>query len=144
MYFEEFEIGKKTVTPEKQFTADALDTFLEVTGLLLPIFQKDEMAKAIGHKQRLIPGPMVLSVTMGLVKPTGWFDHIVAVLEFEHLRFLKAVHVGHTIHAGIRVKQTKATRNPDRGMVVLSYSAFNQDGEQVLSADGKYLMQTRK
>ena len=83
MYFEDFKIGMTTKTPSKEFTSEALDTFLEATGLKLPIFQDNRKAQSIGHKERLVPGPMILSVTMGLVKPTGWFDHIVAVLEFE-------------------------------------------------------------
>ncbi|MFH0729468.1 MAG: MaoC/PaaZ C-terminal domain-containing protein [Pseudomonadota bacterium] len=144
MYFEEFEIGKKTVTPAKQITAEALDTFLDISGLHLPLFMNDEAAQGIGHKKRLTPGPMILSLTMGLVKETGWFDHIVAVLEFEQLRFLKAMHIGDTIQAEMTVKFTKPTKNPNRGLVILSYLGFNQAGDNVLSADGKYLMQTRK
>jgi acyl dehydratase len=144
MYFEEFEIGKRTVTPTKKITVEALDTFLDISGLHLPIFMSDEMAQRIGHKRRLTPGPMILSLTMGLVKETGWFDHIVAVLEFEQLRFLKAMHIGDTIRAEMTVKFTKQTKNPNRGLVVLSYLGINQDGDNVLSADGKYLMQTRK
>jgi acyl dehydratase len=143
MYFEEFEIGKKTVTPTRKITVEALDAFLDISGLYLPLFMSDEMAQKIGHKQRLTPGPMILSLTMGLVKETGWFDHIVAVLEFEQLRFLKAMHIGDTIQAELTVKFTKQTQNPNRGLVVLSYHGTNQKGENVLSADGKYLMQTR-
>ena len=143
MYFEEFEIGKKTVTPAKKITVEALDAFLDISGLHLPLFMNDEMAQKIGHKKRLTPGPMILSLTMGLVKETGWFDHIVAVLEFEQLRFLKAMHIGDTIQAEMTVKFTKPTKNPSRGLVVLSYRGINQEGEDVLSADGKYLMQTR-
>jgi acyl dehydratase len=143
MYFEEFEIGKKTVTPAKKITVEVLDAFLDISGLHLPLFMNDEMAQKIGHKKRLTPGPMILSLTMGLVKETGWFDHIVAVLEFQQLRFLKAMHVGDTIQAEMTVKFTKPTKNPNRGLVVLSYRGINQEGEDVLSADGKYLMQTR-
>jgi len=143
MYFEEFEIGKKTVTPVREITVEALDTFLDISGLHLPMFMNDEMAQRIGHSKRLTPGPLILSLTMGLVKETGWFDHIVAVLEFEQLRFLKAMHIGDTIQAHMTVKFAKPTKNPNRGLVVLSYLGINQAGDDVLSADGKYLMQTR-
>jgi acyl dehydratase len=144
MYFEEFEIGKRTITPAKEITTEILDTFLDISGLHLPMFMSDEMAQRIGHAKRLTPGPLILSLTMGLVKETGWFDHIVAVLEFEQLRFLKPMHIGDTIQAQLTVKLTKPTKNPNRGLVVLSYLGINQEGEDVLSADGKYLMQTRK
>lgn len=144
MYFEDFEIGKKTVTPTREITVEALDTFLDISGLHLPMFMSDEMARKIGHEKRLTPGPMILSLTMGLVKETGWFDHVVAVLEFEHLRFLKAMHIGDTIQAQMTVKLTKPIKNPTRGLVVLSYLGINQEGDSVLSADGKYLIQTRE
>jgi acyl dehydratase len=143
MYFEEFIIGKQTITPVKTITADALDTFINISGLYLPMFMHDERAREIGHKRRLTPGPMILSLAMGLVKDTGWFDHIFAVLGFDQLRFLKTVHVGDTVQAQLSVKMTKSTKNPQRGLVVLSYLVVNQAGESVLSADGTYLMRTR-
>ena len=144
MYFEEFIAEKQTITPERKITADNIDAFLNVSGLHLPMFMSDEAAQRIGHERRLVPGPMILSVAMGLVKETGWFDHVVAVLEFDELCFIKALHPEQSVKAEITVKHTKLTKNPERGFIILEYKVTDQNGEIVLSATGKYLMQTRR
>jgi len=119
MYFEEFVIGKQTVTPERKITAINVDAFLDISGLHLPMFLSDEGAQRIGHEQRLVPGPMILSVAMGLAKEKQ------------------------SIKAEITVKHTKLTQNPERGLVTLAYKVINQNDEVVLSATGKYLVQMR-
>jgi acyl dehydratase len=143
MYFEDFVVGRQTATPERKITVLDLDAFLDISGLHLPMFSSDESAQRIGHEKRLVPGPMILSVAMGLVKETGWFDHVVAVVEFEELRFRKALHPGQSIKAEITAQDTKLTQNPERGLVTLAYKVTNENGEVVLEAKGKYLMQTR-
>ena len=143
MYFEEFIAGKQVITPERKITDRNLDSFLDLSGLHLPMFMSDEGAQQIGHARRLVPGPIILSVAMGLVRETGWFDHVVAVLEFEELRFTKALHPGHSIKAEITVQNSQPTRNPARGLVRLMFKVNNQNDETVLHAKGKYLMQTR-
>ncbi len=142
MYFEDFIVGKRTVTPEKKITSMDLDTFLDISGLHLPMFLSDEAARRIGHEQRLIPGPMILSIAMGLVKETGWLDHVVALVEFQELRFIKALHPGQSIKAEMTVEHTSLTKNPERGLVTLAYKVTNENDEVVLTTKGKYLIQT--
>jgi acyl dehydratase len=72
------------------------------------MFMSDKNARQFGHKRRLVPGPMVLSVAMGLVKETGWFDHVVAVVQFSELRFLKSFHPGQSLKVKIKVIHTQA------------------------------------
>ncbi len=144
MYFEDFFVGKQILTPEKKITETHLDAFLDISGLHLPMFISDEAARRIGHGQRLVPGPMILSVAMGLVKETGWFDHVVAVAEFQDLRFIKALHPGQSIKAEVTVEHASLTKNPERGLVTLVYEVTNENNEVVLTAKGKYLMQTRR
>jgi itaconyl-CoA hydratase len=143
MYFEDFVIGKQTLTLEKRITVTNLDAFLDISGLRLPMFLSDEGAQRIGHEKRLVPGPMILSIAMGLAKETGLFDHVVAVVEFDELRFSKALHPEQSIKAEITVTHTKPTQNPERGLVTLAYKVINENHEVVLSAKAKYLMQTR-
>jgi 2-methylfumaryl-CoA hydratase len=143
MYYEEFEEGKKTITPSRQVKAEELDAFLDITGLHLPMFLDDESAQEIGHPRRLVTGPMILAVAMGLVKASGWFDQVVAVTEFTGMRFLKAVHPGDTLQAAINVRETRPTRDARRGLVVLDYSINNQHGDVVLQMQGTYLFRTR-
>ena len=144
MYFEDFMDGLRVNTPAREITAAGLDAFLDLSRLHLPMFMTDDAARALGHPGRLVPGPMTLSILMGLVVETGWFDHVVAVLAFEDVRFLKAVHVGHRVAAEIAVRHTRPTRSLGRGVVRLSYIGNNQDGQRILTAEGTYLMAVRR
>lgn len=139
MYFEEFKSGLTTVTPSRTVTVEELDAFIDITGLHLPMFMSDERAQEIGHPRRLVTGPMVLAVAMGLVKASGWFDQVVAVLEFTDMRFRRAVHPGDTLTAHITVAESRPTSDPERGLVVLSYEILNQDDFKVLQMKGVYL-----
>lgn len=143
MYFEDFVAGKKALTPERKITASDVDAFLDIFGLHLPMFMSDEGAQQIGHEQRLVPGPMTLSVAMGLAKKIGWFDHMVAAIAIDELRFRRALHPEQSVKAEIMVQSANPTQNPKRGLVILVYNVINQNEETVLSARGKYLVQTR-
>ncbi|PLX22707.1 MAG: hypothetical protein C0600_16250 [Ignavibacteria bacterium] len=139
MFFEDFHSGLSAVTPSRTVTVEELDAFIDITGLHLPMFMSDESAQEIGHPRRLVTGPMVLAVAMGLVKASGWFDQVVAVLEFTDMRFRRAVHPDDTLTAHITVLDSRPTRDPARGLVVLSYQILNQDGNKVLEMKGTYL-----
>jgi len=139
MYFEDFHPGLTTVTPARSVSAEELDAFIDVTGLHLPMFLDDESAQELGHPRRLVTGPMVLAVAMGLVRASGWFDQVVAVLEFTDMRFRKAVHPGNTLQVHIAVRETRPTSDPQRGLVMLDYSVTNQDDISVLTMKGTYL-----
>jgi len=143
MYFEDFISGKQARTPERKITVSNLDAFIDIAGLHLPMFTSDDGAQQIGHEQRLVPGPMILAVTMGLVKEIGWFDHVVAVVAFDELRFRRALHPEQSVRAEVNVESTKPTQNPKRGLVVQAFNVINQYEETVLTARGNYLIQTR-
>lgn len=139
MHYESFHPGLSTVTPSRTVSAEELDAFLDIAGLHLPMFLDDEGAREVGHPRRLVTGPMILAVALGLVRAHGWFDQVVAVLEFNEMRFLKAVHPGDSLRAAITVMETRPTRDPGRGLVVLSFDIRNQDEVTVLSMKGTYL-----
>ena len=42
MYFEDFIAGNSILTPEREITTEDLDTFIEVSGLYLPMFMREE------------------------------------------------------------------------------------------------------
>ncbi|MFZ1731519.1 MAG: MaoC/PaaZ C-terminal domain-containing protein [Bacteroidota bacterium] len=139
MYFESFHPGLQSVTQWRTVNASELDAFLKIADLHLPMFLSDEGAQEVGHARRLVTGPMIFSVAMGLVRATGWFDQVVAGLEFNEMRFLKAVHPGDSLRARTTVMEARKTRDPRRGLVVLAFVVSNQDETPVLEMKGTYL-----
>jgi|GEM_PF-159022 len=139
MYFEDFHTGQHIRTEARTVTAGELDAFLDLAGLHLPMFLHDEGAREVGHPRRLVTGPMILAVALGLARAHGCFDQVVAALEFNHVRFLRAVHPGDSLRVAITVLETRPTRDPDRGLVRLDFNALNQEGATVLAMQGSYL-----
>ena len=55
---------------------------------------------------------------------------------YDHLRFIKPVFIGDTIHAKVTVKEKKDhKKRPDMGVVTETLEIINQKGETVLVAD---------
>jgi acyl dehydratase len=143
MFFEEFKPGLKVETPTITITVDDIDSFISLSGLDLPMFMDDAGARALGHEARLAPGPMVLSKAMGLMRQTGWFDQVVAVAGFDGLRFIKTMHPGDELRIKAEVKEAQPTHDPERGLVILTYTGLNQRDEIVLSSQAIYLFKCR-
>lgn len=140
MYFEQFKAKQVFTTAQRTVTAEDLDRFIELSGLDNPLFLSDQGARAAGHAQRLAPAPWQLSMAMGLCQQAGLFDHVVAVLGFDRMRFLRPVHPGHQLRLVAEVLQCRPTQNPQRGLVELDYRMTNQDGQTVMTARAVYLM----
>ena len=143
MYFEDFVIDEEKITPSRKVTAEDLDAFIRLSGLDNPIFNSEGGAREMGHRGRLVPAPFQLSLAMGLCQQAGLFDRVVAVLEFENLRFLRPVHPGATLKVRARAVEKRPTSRPERGLVVLDYDLLDQDGQAVMSARAKYLMRQK-
>lgn len=143
MFFEDLPVGLTLRTLTRLVTASDVDAFVELTGLKNPIFESDAGAQIAGHAARLTPGPMLLALAMGLAQQTGLFDHVVAVLQFDAVRFLGTVHPGDAITLDVEVVAQRKTRRPDRGLVELDYVLTTQRGQKVMVAHATYLMRTR-
>lgn len=143
MFFEEFEPDSTYAIGSRTMTDDDIDRFIALSGLNNPLFTSDKTARERGHPGRLVPGPLILSLAMGLVQQAGLFNHVVAVLEFERLRFLAPVHPGHTLSLTASVMEKRPTSNPKRGLVIVDFTMTNQDQKTALSARARYLMARR-
>lgn len=140
MYFEDFEVGMSFTTGRRTVTDNDLDRFIALSGLDNPIFRRPVDPEG---SPRLVPAPLQLSVAMGLAQQDGIFDHVVAVTEFDQMRFLHPVHPNDTVSLRVGVTDKRPTSKPDRGVVRLSYELINQRGQVVMSALAVYLMRRR-
>lgn len=142
MYWQEMHPGLSLTSPEREITGEHIDGFVASTGLDLAMFTSEEAAKAEGHPKRVVPGLMTLGVAMGLVQRTGMFDHVVAVMGFEDLRFTRWTLLGDRVKVEAEVLSV-APDNEKRGKAVLQFSVRNQDGQLVARARANYLIQMK-
>src|SRR3990172_7565097 len=144
MYFEEFVVGTEFTTGLRQITESDVKTFLNLSLLKNPIFLDDRAAKTMGHPRRILTAPLLISMAMGLCQQRGLFDHMVAVLEFDYVKFQKPSYLGDSVWVNSRVSLARPTRNPQRGLVRLSFELHNQRHESVLEMQAVYLMLRRE
>jgi acyl dehydratase len=87
VYFDDFKIGDKFISRSRIITPTDIDLFTAITGAVNPLFLSDEAAKRRGFEGRIAPGPLILSITAGLLYQLGLFDNVIALLGIDDLRF---------------------------------------------------------
>ena len=100
----------------------------------LKIFRDEIAARDSIFKKRVAHGYFVLSAAAGLfVDPAK--GPVLANYGLEHLRFIKPVYIGDTIHVRLTCKQKTLKEQRDgedpQGIVAWDVEVFNQDAETV-------------
>ena len=134
MYFEDFEIGHRYVTPRRTVTQTDIVNFACLSG--------DYNAPHIDHlfcaeqpyKEPIAHGPLVLAIASGLQCLSGINDGtIVAMLGTDQWRIHGPVKAGDTLNVVIEPIEKKLTKSGDKGIVSFKREIKNQHGEVVQS-----------
>ncbi|MBE3562019.1 MAG: MaoC family dehydratase [Ktedonobacteraceae bacterium] len=142
--FEEFEVGAVYKHwPGRTITEYDDTLFCMLTMNHHPLHIDANYAEDTQFKQRLVVGTLVLSVVVGMSVPDV-SGKAIANLEFEHIKHLAPTFHGDTIYAETKVLEKKlSTSRPDRGIVTVETTAYNQRGETVLSLQRRVMVPTR-
>lgn len=131
MYFDDFTVGKKYTTGGRTITESDLILFSGISGVFNPLHLDEEYCKKTIFKKRIAHGPLILSISNGLVGTLNLYEEsIVALLEMEW-KFLKPVFIGDTIRVTETIQGKKNTKNAERGIVIFNRSIQNQKEEEV-------------
>lgn len=134
MYYEDFEIGKRYVTPRRTVTSTDIVNFACLSG--------DYNAPHIDHvfcaeqpyKEPIAHGPLVLAIASGLQCLSGINDGtIVAMLGTDQWRIHLPVKAGDTLNVVVEPFEKKLTKSGDKGIVSFRREIKNQRGEVVHS-----------
>jgi acyl dehydratase len=91
------------------------------------------------HKQRVVLGPLVYSVVIGMTV-ADISGRAIANLEVNELRHEKPTFIGDTLYARSRVLALHESSRGDRGVITVATEGFNQRGEIVCSYTRKVLV----
>lgn len=143
--FEEFEIGDVYKHwPGRTITEYDDTLFSMLTMNHNPLHIDANYAEDTQHGQRLVVGPLIFSIALGMSVPDV-SGKAIANLEFEYVRHLAPTFHGDTIYAETKVLDKKLSRSkPDRGVITVETIAYNQRGENVLSFKRRVLVPTRE
>lgn len=142
-YFEDFEADESFITATESVIEDSIVRFAQEWDPQDFHLDKDAAAHSI-FGGLIASGLHVLDLSfrlyndLGLMRGTG-----LAGLGISELRWLKPVHVGDSLHVVIVVLSKRRTRHPERGLLVIRLTTFNQAGEMVMTADISCLIKCR-
>lgn len=133
-YYEEFTVGDVYKHWPGRTITEMDDTlFCMLTMNHNPLHIDARYAEHTEHGQRLVVGPLVFSLAVGMSVPDV-SGKCIANLEYEEIRHEAPVFHGDTIYAETTVLEKRESRTkPDRGIVRVETRVQNQRGEKVLT-----------
>jgi 3-hydroxybutyryl-CoA dehydratase len=131
--------GDSWRTGEAEITAELIDNFAAVTQDRFEIHMTEEGAAAYGFRARVAHGLLILSMVDGLKNLSPVQLRAVASLDWQWI-FVSPVYAGDRIHARITVRSIGLTKKPERGIVMLAFSVFNQDEVLVQTGTNQLMM----
>ncbi len=143
-YFEEFEVGAVYKHWPGRTITEFDDTWFSLLTMNQnPLHIDESYAGRTQHGRRLVVGPLVFSVALGMASAEV-SGRALATLEYDNIEHLAPTFHGDTIYAETTVldKQPSQTR-PECGIVYVETRAFNQRGETVLTFKHRFLVPRR-
>ncbi|HEV8438335.1 MAG TPA: MaoC family dehydratase [Methylomirabilota bacterium] len=143
-FFEEFTVGQSfRHWPGRTITEADCTWFALLTMNQHPLHSDAHYAEThTQHKQRVVLGPLVFSVVIGMTV-ADISGRAIANLEVDRLTHDKPTFIGDTLYARTTVLALSESRKGDRGVVTVETVASNQRGETVCSYIRKVLVPKR-
>lgn len=109
-----------------------------------PVHLNIDYAKDQQHKKILVIGTLVFSLVVGITVP-DISSKAIANLEYEQIIHLNPVFINDTIYARTKILDKWESRSkPDRGIIRVETTAYNQNNQDVLSFKRKILVPKSK
>jgi len=109
-----------------------------------PLHMDREYAAATPFGERLVHGPMIFGLAVGLVGMTGiGGTAVIAWLGADKMRMLTPVKIGDTVRVEVEVKEQRPARNPAKGIQIWQYTVKNQRDEIVMVFDYTMMFKMR-
>jgi monoamine oxidase len=141
-YFEDYTLGDVRITGGRTITEADFVIHAGQTGDFFPHHMDAEFAKTTEFGKRIAHGTLTFSVGVGLT--ASFVNPVAFSYGYDHLRFVKPVFIGDTIHTEVTIHDKRDTKHPDKGMVVERLAIKNQNDEVVMVADHLLMCERRE
>lgn len=144
LYFEDFEVGKRHITPARTVTAADISNFACLTGDFNEVHSNVEYIKSTPFPDVIAHGPLVYGMAAGLQYASGINDGtILALLQIDKWRIHRPTLAGDTIHLEQEVVGKKETSNPERGIITFQREVKNQRDEVIMEMEATVMYRRR-
>ncbi|MDE3137557.1 MAG: MaoC family dehydratase [Acidobacteriota bacterium] len=143
-YFEEFEPGDVYEHWPGRTINEADDTWFSLMTMNQnPLHIDENYASKTQHGRRLVNGILVFAIAVGMSVPDV-SGLAIANLEYESVKHIGPVFHGDTIYAHTLVlEKSESKSKPDRGVVYVETTGYNQRNETVLTLRRRVLVPKR-
>ena len=144
LYFEEFEEGAeiKHALSKTIFESDN-NFFSLLTMNHHPVHTNVDYASHNQHEQPLVVGTLVFSLVVGMTVP-DISGKAIANLGYVDIKHLAPTFIGDTIYARTRIISKRESKSkPDRGIIYVETTGYNQRGEDIISFRRNVLVKKR-
>ncbi len=142
-YWEDFDVGYKFVTPSITVTEAHLVNWAGLTMDFYEIHMDKEYAATTAFGQRVVHGPLIFAMAIGLVHQAQVVGGAVKAWLGSDIKMLAPVFIGDTIRNEVEVIARSETKKSSQGVQTWQYTVVNQRSEPVLKADTKFMMHRR-
>jgi acyl dehydratase len=141
IYFEEHMENSTRDTLGRTITETDIVLHAGQTGDYFPHHVDAEWCKSQTFGQRIAHGTLIFSVAVGMTATV--INELAFTYGYDHLRFIKPVFIGDTIHVKVLIKEKKEYKNPIYGLVVELLEVFNQKDELIMTCEHLLLVQKK-
>jgi acyl dehydratase len=135
-YGNDFKIGETFTTQAITVTETHVVNWAGLTMDFYRIHMDKEFAAQTPFGERLVHGPLIFALAVGLVGISGYGgDSVIAWLGADKMRMTAPVKIGDTIKVTTEVLEQRATKDPARGIQTWRYTVINQRNEPVMVCD---------
>lgn len=136
--------GQRWTTAGCTITETHVVTFTGLCGDFFPLHVDEDYAADTEFGTRLVQGPLVYAMAVGLVSRSGVFgDAVLAFLGATDLRHTAPCRIGETIAVTVHVEDSRPTQNPGRGILSLRYDVHGRREQTLLLATMNFLVRGR-
>lgn len=141
-YFEDLETGQSFRHWPGRTIAEFDDTLFSLLSMNQhPVHIDEHFAAGTQHGQRLVEGPIVISLVIGMSQADVG-GRATETLEYSDIRHVLPVFHGDTIYAESTVRE-KIDRTDGRAVIQVEHRGINQRGETVLTMARKIVVPRR-
>ncbi len=143
-YGNDFNVGDIYTTAAITMTEAHVVSWAGLTMDFYPLHMDREYAARSQFGERLVHGPLIFAMSVGLVGSAGFAgDSAIAWLGVDNMRMLAPVMIGDTITVTVEVMEQIPTSDPKKGIQVWRYTVLNQREEKVMQHDYKMMFHMR-
>jgi acyl dehydratase len=144
LWYEEFEVGQQIITPGRTVTESDIVSFAGLSGDYNQIHTDAEFSGKTPFGQRVAHGLLGLSIASGLAMRTGVLEGtVIAFREINSWKFSSPILIGDTIHAELKIIETKPLPRVGGGSLIIELIVKNQRNEVTMKGTWTVLVASR-